>query len=352
MTLVHFDGFDDWSTFGDGGYYSIGTSILTLQAGQGRGGTAAVHINTFNARVHRTIPAALEHATIVQGYAFRPVGDNGNAIMTFRSDSGATQHVYLHMVRATGALQVRRGDGTILATSASINKYIRPLGYWYYIELKVVLGDAPNGVVELRVNGEVWASASSIDTKNGGTKTVFDTVGWADGEVEGSSQHQWYVEDYYVLNGAGSAPYNNFLGDVRVETVYPNGNGSSSQFVGSDGNSTDNYLLVDEAGSPSMTDYVQSSVVGERDAYTMGDLATGSGIVYGVMPTLHGNVDTGSRGIKTVLKSGTTVALGPEKTLITTTAQHSDIYEVNPDTSSAWSISEVNGIEAGVEVSS
>ena len=88
-------------------------------------------------------------------------------------------------------------------------------------------------------------------------------------------------DDVYLMAGTGDE----FLGDCTVATLLPTGNGFVNQFVGSDGNSTDNYLLVDEQ-PPSSTDYVGSATTGQQDLYTLTNL-TGSGTVLAVAPTIY-----------------------------------------------------------------
>ena len=80
------------------------------------------------------------------------------------------------------------------------------------------------------------------------------------------------------MTGTGDS----FLGDITVETLYPNGDGAANQWLGSDGNSTSNYLLVNETGAPVTTSYTGDSVSGHRDLYTLTDLVATTGTVVGV----------------------------------------------------------------------
>ena len=120
-----------------------------------------------------------------------------------------------------------------------------PSNNWYYLEISVTIDDAI-GEVHVRLNGSTTDEVSYTgDTKNAGTATDIDAVRFA---------FSGRIADVYVLNSLGSMN-NNFLGDVAVRTLIPDGNGTSSQLTGSDGNTTDNYLLVDEHNYSS-ADYV------------------------------------------------------------------------------------------------
>jgi hypothetical protein len=218
---------------------------------------------------------------------------------------------------------------------------------WYYIEAKVTLSDTV-GTVEVKLNGQTVISLTGQDTKNGGTKAVLDSIGVGAPQTLNNVHNG--IDDFYLCNGAGSVN-NNFLGDVVVEALYPSGDGSSSQFTGSDGNSVSNYLLVDEPNGIILTDYVEDTVSGHKDLYAIGNLVRTSGPVYGIQVTDHlVNTDAGAVSAKVSLKSGATSDSGPAVPLVTTYKTARKLWEQNPNTSGPWDIAAVNAIEAGVEV--
>ena len=79
-------------------------------------------------------------------------------------------------------------------------------GTWYYVEIQAKLHDS-TGFVIVRVNGVEVINASTLDTKDGGTKTVYDRVSMAmfDGRVN-------QYDDLYITTGAG-AP---FKGSITI----------------------------------------------------------------------------------------------------------------------------------------
>jgi hypothetical protein len=153
-----------------------------------------------------------------------------------------------------------------------------------------------------------------------------------------------------VCDGSG-ATNNDYLGDIRVECLFPNGDGASSAFVGSDGNSVNNYLLVDETVPNDDTDYVQGTVVGDKDTYAYQDLTTTAGSVYGVnIIPRHRKADAGGRTAVTVgRESGGTEADSSAITILDSYIYNYDIRETKPS-GGAWSISEVNGAQFGMKV--
>lgn len=248
--------------------------------------------------------------------------------------------------RTTNQFQFYRGiwnSGTAIGPAYTL---IPALNQWYYLEMKFVIHNS-TGSVELRVDGPAVISATNQDTQN--TSNAF-----ADTLHMGSTNDAFWVpnfDDLYVCDGTGSAPTNDFLGDCRVESRMPNGNGNSSQFVGSDSNSTDNYLLVDETpGSNDDTDYVESATIGNKDTYTYQDLTSTAGTVYGIqiLPTAR-KTDAGFRSMKTVARLSATETDGPEQRIGNSYAIYSDIRETKPG-GGVWTISDVNSAEFGVKV--
>ncbi len=341
MTLLALESFDGIATadLTVKGWVIGGTP--TVSSTRARTGPQSLYQNGTADVISRGVA---EHATVIVGFAlYRPAITQNAATIIFYSDNGATQHVTI-VVTASGALEARRGNsgGTLLGSAVGA---VLP-GIWAYIEAKATLSDSV-GAVELRVNGATVLNLTNVDTKNAGTKTVFDTVAFygSSGVVEDA-----YIDDLYVCNGAGSVN-NSFLGDTRVRCLLPSGNGNSSQLLGSDADSTDNYLLVDEA-TPSTADYVGSGTTDQKDTYTFGDLPDASGTIHGVqVSALATKTDAGARNLAIVTRSdgvdydGSDVALA-----LGSNAYVQQVRETDPDTAAAWTIAAVNAAEFGVKV--
>jgi hypothetical protein len=182
------------------------------------------------------------------------------------------------------------------------------------------------------------------DTKNGGTSTNIDAARFTAVTSTGA-----IMDDLYICNSSGSTN-NDFLGDVRVKRRHPDGNGASSQLVGSDGNSTDNHLLVSEV-PPSTSNYVAGSTVGHRDLYTFDNIGI-SGDVLGVQTVVYAQKsDAGTSNIKTVARSsGGTVVTGSSQALSTTWDTYgSAVMETDAD-GAAWTVSTFDSHQFGCEV--
>lgn len=291
------------------------------------------------------VAAAAEHATFIVGLALNLDEAAYSAtcdFLRFSSDSGATAHVTLNL-NASGQIEARRGTvtGTVLGTSAAGS--LVPLAGVGYVPIiaKVTLHDT-TGAVEVWVNGVQVLNLTNVDTKNAGTKAVLDSFSLECGGPD------LYLADVWLMNGAGSV--NNGIPsvkDFRVEYLAPSGNGTTSQGTGSDGNSTDNYALVDET-TPDTADYVGITTDGNKDTYAMGNLASTAGSVLGTQAVaLAAKSDAGAKSVALVSRSsGGTEADSADKSLLTTYAYKLAIRETDP-TGASYTIGEVNAEEFG-----
>ena len=127
----------------------------------------------------------------------------------------------------------------------------------------------------------------------------------------------------------------------------------ATQWLGSDGDSSNNFQLVDEAGTYSGTDYVASSTVGQRDLYVPGVSARPiTSPVFGVVvAAVAQKTDAGVRTVKLDVKegSGGTVRQSAELGLPTTFGELRAVFERKGD-GSQFTMADVNALRMGVEV--
>lgn len=342
------DGFDDGlfdaSTFNYKGYQATGDRP-SPSTSHGRFGTKGVRIgDTVNDYMQRT---GLETSdTLIVGAAINIVnvgGTTGEFLYAFY-DSVGQINGFLD-INLDGSVTYINGDGQNQGSSAA---GAVPIGSWIYFEVKVKF-NATTGTVDVRVNGTSILSLTGKDTMD---NSGLAECGILNITTPGSGGlHDVYMDDLVIMDDLGSAPYNDFLGDVHIETLFPNGNGNSSQMTGSDGNSTDNYLLVDEDPIV-LTDYVESSTVNDHDSYAMDNLSATPTTIYGIQIYLVAQKDdTGARSMRPMLRTGSTDYYGTGVALGTGWAGIGEIWEQNPNTTAAWTGANIDAIEVGQEVS-
>lgn len=335
MSLILIDGFEDRSSW----VTATGTPGVTIVAG--RNGNAMA-LNGTGTAVGYNLPTADQTDMLSVGFALKSpaVASSGeDVVLSFRSDAGATGHGQLS-VDATGALILRTGTGlltTVITTAANSVT----AGLWSYVEMAMKMHDTV-GTAAVRVNGGTPIVATGIDSKNGGTKTVYDQVRF---HVAVSVKPT--LDDLYIRNDVTQH------GDAVVQTLYPNGNGAANQWLGSDGNSTDNYALVNETGVPVTTSYVYSTTAGHQDLYTLGDLAALPG-GYAVLGVAHAaylqRTDAALVANAKLLNRRAIVTKSPTITPSVGFDTHIYVLENDPETAAAWTEANVNALQTGIEI--
>lgn len=294
----------------------------TVGATQGRHGNGRAPNNDV-----LTIDSAHQDDLILAAFAFRTTTISAQNIIGFLGNSAAREHVRLSLT-ATGSIKLVRApfDENVLLEDSATN--VIQVDTWHYIEMKILVADS--GTWEVRVDGVAVLSGSG-DTRNVAGAANVDTI-----QFYGTGGAT-YLDDFILLNGVDSGvvgrPNNTFIGDVFVEALFPTGNGNSSQFDGSDGNSTDNYLLVDELGSDGDTTYVESGVDDEKDTYQFGN-TSGTGGVAGVVAYARARrTDADSRDIAIVSRLSTATPTeqdSADQPLASSYAGHGEVFEADP----------------------
>jgi len=340
MSLLLLEGFDDgewdsrWSTF------SVATGVGTNDAPIGQS-----FITDRDVELKWTLPTGSADDTVTVGFWCKleatiiSTAAEGNA--PFRYRDGSTIHLN-GRVTATGAIAMYRGS-TLLGTSDAI--FTAGSAVAHYIEIQMTIHDSTGAITIMADNTEVLA-LTGIDTQNGGAAEI-NVIEFHEGTDD---KTRIQISDIYVTNEVGDSPYNSFLGPLIVETLFPDGNGTDSDFTGSDADSTDNYLHVDESPThDSDTSYVESTTNTNRDTYTFGALVSTTGALRGIMATAvakHGG------GGDNILMSTRPIATDHDSSAYALTAAYAPVdhvWQISPETSSAWTIAEVNDSEFGIE---
>ena len=350
MTAILFDGFDHDDT--EHRWTSDGASVIDTSPV--RTGTRSRRLTAGGVGPYLAFDSQ-EDDTIYCGFGFYhdPIAGANDTTLLFFSEASnlATSHIGLVRRPLIRGWEVRRGvtasDPTAGTLLASVTPNVWFPESWHYVELGAKIHDS-TGWVELRQDG-VEILRFDGDTRNAGTDGLIDMVVFNQETNAGS----FNLDDVYILNEQGSVN-NSWLGDTRVYPLYPNGNGNYSQLVGSDGNSTDNYLLVDEVGTPNTADYVGSATDGDQDSYTFEDLPVSVGTIRGVEVRMHAaKDDTGTKQIRSLTRRAAADSFGADKVLaaIPLYQTHTEIQELDPHAGpGAWTITNVNGTEWGAEV--
>lgn len=246
--------------------------------------------------------------------------------------NGDTILARLQRVKEHGSLTAWRGHyATELASGVRGLLYDRPA----LVEVRYK-PDEVSGVFQVKINGIMEIDYSGNTSASGSTVN-----GVIFGNTVGSSSPSFYFDNIIIDDAA-------WPGDSLVASLLPAGAGNSTQWTPSAGN---NYTNVDEAPA-SDADGVLTNTADQLDLYSLGDLPAEANAVKCVQLDARSFRNGASTPtiIKAGLRTGGTNYLGdsfsPDKML---PVHVTKLYETNPNTASNWSVSEVNGLEAGVQ---
>lgn len=242
-------------------------------------------------------------------------------------------------VNASRQIEVVRGS-TVIETGATV----LPANTWFYLEVKATVRTSTNGSYSVRINEVEEVADTGVNTANSGSDgaDVFKFVAGASTRID----------DIYILDSTGSVN-NDLLGDQTVEGLLPTGDGASTDWTPSTGST--HYVLVDDPATALDTaDYVASSTIGHEDYYELANLSFIQGDINGVAVAVTAALDAvGARTMRARFRnsSGTEYGSATAFTVAGTIASEQlTIFDVNPVSTSAWAVADIDGAQWGVEV--
>lgn len=266
------------------------------------------------------------------GFWYRHQSPNNNGNRFKLNHDGAVDEIALTF-DSGGVLTVELNDSDIAASAGGV------IGdnVWHWIEARFFNDNAAGRV-------EVWVDGIKVIDYTGDTRNSASVWNWI--QWNGFNGTSWYLAPIYTTTGE-TAP----RGLVRAVQLKPSGNGFSSGLTGSDADSVDNYLHVDEAVSDGDTSYVEGATEGLKDTYALENMPAGGWEILAVQSSITGRTtEAGPKYVRPVFRIGGTDYAGASSPLITGYKQRREIFETSPATASAWTKTEVDGMEFGPEV--
>jgi len=339
MSLLWVEGFESFGT--TNGAAQSGMALKYLQTNQLNltdirdGRVAGKSLETTGSATRFQTPDLGANTTLVAGLGFRYQSlISATQFMSFYEPSNV-QGVNFR-ITLTGEIDCRRGT-TFLGSSSGLGFSTNT---WKYVEVKVLI-HASAGTVEVKVAGNTVINLSGIDTMAGSTAELralrFTGAG---------SASLFAYDDVYILNTSG-ATNNDFLGNCRVDAIWPNASGDASDYTPSAGS---NYQNVDDNPYDVDTTYNEDSTSTNQDLFNY-DTMPNVGTIYGIqVNTVCRETDATTFSLKTLSKTGTTTSADTAQTIGTT--NYTNLYrilETDPDTTSAWTESGLNSAQFGYE---
>lgn len=188
---------------------------------------------------------------------------------------------------------------------------------------------ASTGYVRLYRGGNLIAERTGLDTNDGGNITEIT-------HMELSTTNQWFQTAQHIMGDESTL---NCLG----ASLAPSAAGTNSDWTGA-------YTDIDEF-TPNDADYINSGTPGAISTFGLSDInAAYSAMDVGAVIVNTRGRATGGADAYAALRTGGTDYLSSALSLPAAFTPTPAAFQTNPDTAAAWTVTELNALEAGVEV--
>lgn len=347
MSFIFADGFDwvtAWADLYDRGYalFSNGVTIDTVNMHSGR---ACLSMDSSEWAKHVFRNPSSDTVFISFWFRSNLVSLTKNFLAIFHG--GTSEYYNIIKMDTNGKLSWMPYSGGALA-GPSTNSLTADT--WHHIEIKCKFTNSTSaGDCLLKVDGGTWLDLGSGKDTMWGSIATGTGLGMYAGHA---GLDDSYFDELVIWDDQGGAPWNTWQGKLQIETLKPNGNGNSSDFLGSDADSTDNYLHADEDTQDGDTSYSGSATVTDKDLYAYQDITGDVSTVQAVqVVSVAKRTGSTTRKAKALARTASIDYQGSEVLLgLDAYEYHEEQWLVNPNTTSAWIESEVNGAEFGLEI--
>lgn len=289
---------------------------------------------------HLTKTITTSDDTVTMGFAFKVESATGG----FNEDIGhlgveSDNNYWRILLMGTGELRIFNGS-TTLTTTTTFNMSNE---VWTYIEVEIKRDTTASGYVKIYKNGTLNHTFNGI-TDTDAHAEEFSSVGTAYNmrpTLVGGHGFAEY-DDLYVKNDTA-------LGDVRVITLIPTANGTFTDFTPASGT---NYQMVDEIDDiDDDTTYVENGSVGARESYNIDTFTSTPTTIHGVqLNVVTKKTDATERKYVPTLRISATQYDGAEVTLDSSYKDNLEVWDQNPNTAAAWTVSDIGSLQIGFRV--
>jgi hypothetical protein len=356
MALLFFDGFEGYSTpddaEGKGIIATLNRDTWSFQTGRNGGKCLRYKANNvYPGDFVLGIPTISQDYSAIIGFAvkfahhFEAVQGAAEAFLKF----GVSDYSYLRIDNDdSGNLQIGFwADGQW----KSPENFKLQADRWYYIECKVKFNPS-TGAGQVKIDEQLIYdyTGDNVTTSNDFSPYDVSYARFRFGYDYQTAEQNVQVDDFYLADSSG-ASNNDFLGDIRIDAIHPNGAGNYSQFTPSAGS---NYQCVDEVGADE-SDYVEAAVDGYKDSYAFPNVPTDlddADIKAVQIRTFSQRTATAdNRKITPFIRTGSTDYSQSDVSLADSFGEaRGDIVLLDPSDSNPWTQAKINACEFGMEV--
>lgn len=329
-------------------FTGVGSTRISISSLAARNGAAGLRLNAPNSddasaqTIRKTLTPG-DPTTFVAKFAFRYDHTNPSFIFPFISiNDNNTQQTCLAL-RPDGKLAFYRGAlvSGLIGTTPSNTALLG--GNWYFIKMKVVLHGSA-GTVDLWINGVSEISLTGQNTITSGS-AIWTNFYLGQPVLDGQGNLGGGALDFRYDDLIVRDDDNGYQDTIGIILRAQAGNGSNTDYTPSTG--TDHGALVDDTNQDGDSTMNTSSTVGHKDTYNLENLPVSATIECVQTTEVARKTDAGSRIVANVLRISGTDYVGPNIAPNQTYSHLLTQYDESPATSTAFTDTEVNGMQSG-----
>lgn len=344
MALLFMDGFDYYSDdqivdLRGKWFAGSGAGMKSVTGRDGTGKALAMTTGTGDS-VYTGVP---DLETYYIAFGFKMVSDaTGDRpfFQTYNNREITSTQMQLRIRGPEDTIEAVRGAVTIIAESTNTIAF----DTWMYME---IFGQVANsgGRLEIRIDGTSvnWIDFTG-DTNSFASLNIITMV-----RLMGAAE-DFHFDDFIIMDNTGGR-LDGFQGDLKIETIYPDGVGNDSAWTPSAGA---NWAAVDDVIPDDDATYVEATAVATEDRHTFANLVSTPAVVHAVAVNLFAKrTEFGNRLIRALAFDGTTEGQGADKgPTFEEYTWHQHIFEDHPTSAAVWTGSEVDSGEFGYRIES
>lgn len=352
MALLWMDGLDIYggsvNNMLDGSWVDVGGESgsagneLYLSTNRSRTGDYSIYYTNplYYCNPMRRVLGEL-YTTVGVGFAFYPVTmpTVSDRFQIFGIRNQSNGNIISVTLQTTGDIKISYSGGSYTTTNAPLLA-----ASWQHIEAKFVIDDV-EGAIEIRVNGETIVNLSDIDTGSTPAAQVYFA---SKPTNPGASGNTCNYDDIFVWNDSGTTN-NDFLGDRRVRTLLPNADTSINEWV--ETGAASGYEAIGELSPDDDTSYIEAGTTTPvTSEFELDDLPSGVGAIAAIQTQIRQRkTDAGDGKTQVSLISNGSVTSGSDRPITTEYTYWSDVFELDPDTGSAWNKDSVDAMKLRIQ---
>jgi hypothetical protein len=357
--LLWEDGFDHYGSAShmvDGPYAQADCAISSAQVATG---SSSLLINNADSSsdfvgLRFVLPTSKDKIGVAARWYFPslPSDNTSNVIFDFLTSDPHRSQIRC-IADSNGALRFYRGGQTSFSTISpgTLVTQTDPIltsGAWNHTEVQLYV-HATAGWVRVAVNGVHRYQATNLNTLFNSDNIV--SIGQHN-PFTAAFNH--YMDDYYIYDFTGNPAVDtdfcptvdgsgvgtNYMGDLQVWPLFPNGDTASAAWAKSSG--TVGYSLINET-PPDDTGYIDSTTAGDLSEFDLDDLPVNITYIRGL--GIHARLsksDAGAAMVKLGMKSVAATSDAAERPVTVAPAYWRDIINVDPNSTARWTRASLN----------